>query len=360
MSERKLASIQIIKDIKPINGADNIECATVLGWECVILKNEFKIGDKCVYFEIDSIVPEREEFEFLRDRKFRIKTIKLKKQISQGLALPLTILPNGNYNEGDDVTDIIGVKKYDPQAESEKKLIQDKNNSKFQKFLLKYKWYRKLFLKPKKDIFPRFIHKTDEERLQNIPSILEKEKDTEFSLTEKIDGSSGTYFLIKNRKNLFFKQTYKFGVCSRNVYLKKEDNSFYWTIAKQCKIKDVLQELIGNNEFVVLQGEIIGEGIQSNKYKIKGYDFYAFNLIYPNKQIETVDMAELLRDYLIKTVPILENNFKLLPTVNEMVDYAKGKSRLLDILREGLVIRNYEKGISFKVINPEFLLKNKE
>ncbi|WP_297419402.1 RNA ligase family protein [Clostridium sp.] len=358
---RKLASIQIIKNLKPIIGADKIECAEILGWECVVKKGEFNIGDKIVFIEVDSQVPDKPEFEFLKDRKFRVRTIKLRKQISQGLALPITILPKGNYNEGDDVTEIIGVKKYDSEGELEQKLIQDKinkSNNKIAKFLSRYPWYRKLFFKPKKGSFPSFISKTDETRIQNIPNIVNQEKDTEFQVTEKLDGQSGTYFLVKKPKKLFFKQQYEFGVCSRNLHLPTSNNSSYWTIAKQYNIEKVLHKLIGDNQYIVLQGEILGEGIQGNKYKITGYDFYAFNLKYPNKQIDSVTASKTLKNEGIKFVPILETNFKLKDSVSEMVEYAKGKSTLLPILREGVVIRNYNKNLSFKTINPEFLLKN--
>lgn len=360
---RKLASVQRIVSLEPIKGADRIEKATVLGWELVVKKGEFKVNDFCVYIEVDSIVPDKPEFAFLKDRKFRVKTIKLRKQISQGLALPMTILPRGIYNEGDDVTKILDVKKYDPEGELEQKLIQEKfnkNNNKITKFLLKYPWYRRLFFKSKKNKFPSFIHKTDETRLQNMPNILNQEKDTLFQITEKLDGQSSTYFLVKNTHKLFgiFGKKYIFGVCSRNLYLPNPNNSSYWTIAKQLHIERTLHNLIKDNQFVVLQGEITGEGIQKNKYKVHGYDFHAFNLIYPNKQIDTVSMSKILKDYNIKTVPILETNFKLKNTVSDMVEYAKGKSTLLPILREGVVIRNYDKNISFKVINPEFLLKN--
>lgn len=362
MSERKLASIQKVISLEPIPGADRIEKATILGWELVTKKGEFQVGDLCVYIEIDSQVPERPEFEFLRERKFRVRTIKLRKQISQGLALSLNILPKNKYKEGQDVTSLLGIKKYDPQAEQEQKLIQEKinkTNNKIEKFLCRYSWFRKFFFRPKKGGFPSFITKTDETRLQNIPSILQKEKDTIFQVTEKIDGQSGTYFLVKNSHKLFGKK-YTFGVCSRNLHLPMPNNSSYWTIAKQYNIEKVLHNLIEDNQFVVLQGEIVGEGIQGNKYKVKGYDFYAFNLIYPDKQIDTITMTNILKDYNIKAVHILDTNFELKDTVPEMVEYAKGKSFLLPILREGIVIRNYDKDISFKVINPDFLLKNKE
>lgn len=359
---RKLATVQEIKNLRPIDGADKIECAEILGWEVVVKKGEFTVGQKVVYIEIDSIVPDRPEFEFLRDRKFRVRTIKLRKQISQGLALPIDILPKGVYNIDDDVTEILGVKKYDPQAEAEAKLVQAKleKANPIVKFLSRYVWFRRIFIKSKKGSFPSFIHKTDETRIQNIPSILEKEKETRFVVTEKLDGQSATYFLIKEKKSFFGKQKYTFGVCSRNLLLSVEDNSSYWTIARQMGMKKVLENLIGDNQFVAIQGEILGEGIQGNKYKVSGYDFYAFNLIFPHGRINSVSSEFVLRKEGIKFVPILDDNFLLKSTVAEMVEYAKGKSTLLPILREGVVIRSINKDISFKVINPEFLLKNEE
>lgn len=91
--ERKLASIQIISDLKPIEGADKIEVATCLGWQCVVKKGEFKIGDKCIYWEIDSIVDSTNPiFEFMKERKFRVKTQKFLKTLSQGLLMPLSVL----------------------------------------------------------------------------------------------------------------------------------------------------------------------------------------------------------------------------------------------------------------------------
>jgi hypothetical protein len=368
MADRKLASIQKIVSIDPIPDADAIEKATVLGWECVVAKKDnFKIGDLVVYIEVDSIVPEKPEFEFLRDRKFRVRTIKLRKQISQGLILPITVLPSKNYKENDDVTGIIGVRKYDPQSDLERKLAEqqaERTNSKIKKFLLKNAWYRKLFVKAKQG-FPSFIKKTDEDRIQLFPHICENEKDTTFQVTEKIDGQSGTFFLVKQPKFKFlgfeFGKEYVFGVCSRNIYLKKPNNSSYWTIAKQCDIEKVLRSLIRENKYIILQGEIVGDGIQKNKYEVNGYDFYAFNLLTDTRKYNNLEMRMVLNDFHIKSVPLIDRQFELLPTIPEMVDYAKGKSVVnKNILREGLVIRNYDKEISFKVINPEFLLKYSE
>jgi hypothetical protein len=358
---RKLASIQRIVNIRPIEKADAIEVVEILGWECIVKKSEeFKVGELVVYIEVDSIVPEKPEFEFLRDRKFRIRTIKLRGQVSQGLVLPLSILPKGEYKEGSDVSDVIGVKKYDPQLEIENKLMEEYNKvskNRIDKFFKKFSWYRRLTYRPDKSPFPKFIKKTDEDRIQLFPDICEREKETSFEMTEKLDGQSLTCFLIKNPKKWQFWNKYIFGVCSRNYHLIKEDNSSYWTIAKQYNIKNILQEIIKDNKYVVLQGEIIGNKIQKNKYKIFGYDLYAFNLIYPNKKCNNFEMINTLTNYDIKCVPLLEVDFKLKPSIKEMVEYAKGESVIYPTIREGVVIRNYEKGISFKVINPDFSLK---
>lgn len=366
---RKLASIQKIESIRHIEGADSIVCATILGWECVVKKDEFKEGESVIYIEVDSNLPEKEEFEYLRPRKFRIKTIRLRGQISQGLVLPVELLPKELQKAtiGTDVTETLGIVKYDPQGEKEKRLLDEKaknSKSKMVRFLSKYSFFRDIFFKPKREGFPKFISKTDETRIQNIPSIIEREQGTEFVMTEKLDGQSATYFLIRKGKTLFGKSKYVFGVCSRNFLLTEEDNSSYWTIARQCNIEKVLRDMIGTNEYVVVQGEILGEGIQGNKYNIKGYDLYAFNLIYSGKKVDSREAKEELAQKGIKFVPILDSNFILNHTVKEMVQMAKGKT-ILDVkpkkpVREGFVLRNYQKDISFKVISPEFLLKNDE
>lgn len=178
---RRLATVRQIADIRPIEGADKIVVAQVDGWECVIQKDEFNIGDKVVYVEVDSIMPEKPEYEFLRKRKFRVKTIKLRGQISQGLVLPMSVLPNGRtYELDDDVTDVLGVKKYDPQAEQEQALLAAKNKKKHGKlfgFMCRFAWFRKLALGPKKNGgFPDWIVKTDEERIQNKTIMFEQER----------------------------------------------------------------------------------------------------------------------------------------------------------------------------------------
>jgi len=359
---RQLASIQKIINIEPIEGADAIEKATVLGWQVVIAKKDnFKIGDMAIYIEIDSIMPEKPEYEFLRQRKFRVRTIKLRNTISQGLILPLSVLPKGNYHEGKDVTELLAVRKYDPQAEIEQRLFDEKNareKNKIKKLLGKMKWYRKLFGK-KREGFPSFIKKTDEDRIQLFPDICEDEKDTTFQVSEKIDGQSGTYFLVKS-KGWFGKTKFVFGVCSRNLLLRKPDNSSYWSIARKYNIEQVLKNLIDKSNYAILQGEIIGTNIQGNKYKVSDYEFFAFNLIFSDQKPDNDLAKSILEWHAIKFVPLLDNNLKLKSTIQDMVEYSNGKSQISDTLREGVVVRNYEKGISFKIVSPEFLLKYNE
>ena len=207
---RKLASIQIVRDVSPIAGADNIELTTVLGWKCITKKGEFKVGDKAVYCEIDSILPEREPFMFLATKKFRIKTWKLNKfgVISQGILFPLFVLPSdGCYQDGQDVTEILGVKKYEPEEENpaliEVREPKNKVISFIHKKMMRYESYRKIYTHffriQKKKSFPEFISKTDETRIQNLSHLFEnKWKGTGgWDVTEKMEGQSATYFSRK-------------------------------------------------------------------------------------------------------------------------------------------------------------------
>ena len=360
MEERKLASIQKILTIEPIPNADKIDKASVLGWELVVQKNEFKVGDLCIYCEVDSILPEKPEFEFLRDRHFRIKTIKLKKQIAQGIAFPLSILPMGDYFEGQDVTDIIGVKKYDSEEKQEQEAATKKPTNWLTRYLMRYRWFRKIF-KRKKNVWPDFVSHTDEERIQNIPWICQKCKDLLLYATEKLDGTSATYFLKRGKRKLFGGFDYEFGVCSRKLRLpgnRKTGKSHYWEMAEKYDIEKILRIVLDLEglETIAIQGEIIGEGIQGNKYKIKGHDFFAFNLYFNGQKIN-IHHCKLPG---FKLVPLLDYKFKIFDTIQEMVKFSRGKSMLCDCNREGIVLRNYENNISFKVIDPGFLLENDE
>lgn len=362
---RELASIQTISSIEPIHGADTIVKATVLGWSVVVKKDEFKIGDLCIYIEIDSIVPEKAEFEFLRQRKFRVRTIKLKNTVSQGLCLPLSYLPKSKLKikEGLDVTTLMGLIKFDPEGDKEAKLLEQQATVKFKrlaKFMKRYKWYRVFMLKPNKTSFPKFITKTDEERCQRMPWLFEQEYGTKFSVTEKEDGTSLTVFLVKNPFKWMFWKPLLFGVCSRNIHLVKPDNSVYWKIVKQEGIEGKMMKVYKDiKKDLILQGEIIGAGIQENKYKLQGIHFHAFNVKIDNTRVSNEKMHEFCRGLGINTVTILDDAFTLPETMEELITYATDKSVLnSDELREGVVLRNADKNISFKVISPEFLLKH--
>jgi len=379
--ERKLASIQRIDKVLPIEGADAIEIVMVNAWKVVSKKGEFKEGDLCVYFEIDSFLPMEKDFEFLRKSSykkmgdlegFRLKTIKLRGQVSQGLCLPLSILEKedemkigiskqpwgdqlqlGPYDdaivieEGADVTAYMCVLKYEPPIPAE-------------------------LAGKVKGSFPGFIRKTDEERIQNMAKEYESMRDKHYYVTEKLDGSSATYYL---RDGVF-------GVCSRNLELAdpgvfepgtvvcddgverpKKENTF-WKVARELRIEEKLRMM---DENYSIQGELIGEGVQGNPYKLKGHTVRIFNIFNIDTQeyLSLDGMVKFLEKVNVdpnplELVPIIHYDYKLPHNISEILDQAEGKSVLnKDTEREGIVIRNRDKSISFKAISNKFLLKEK-
>ncbi len=345
--ERKLASIQKIISLDPIEGADFIEKATILGWECVVKKGDFKVNDLCVYFEIDSILPkDKEEFAFLESCNWRIKTTKRKKQVSQGLAVPLDSIKYVDvspYNEEDDVTELLSIKKYDPQdAANIPACLRGKI----------------------KGNFPSFLKKTDEIRIQAVPKFLDRHRGKEFYYAEKVDGSSTSIYLNNG----------DFGVCSRNLDLKREEPSFegdiknaFWKAVNQLGIEEKFSKLKGN---IALQGELLGPGIQQNKYQLINFDIMFYNAwdINVHRFFEFDEFISICNDIGVKTVPII-GKVILDHSVNDLVGMSRGDSVLYKTPREGFVWRavNSEGDsdpkigrLSFKVINPDFLLKHGE
>jgi RNA ligase (TIGR02306 family) len=339
--ERKLASVRKISDIQPINGADMIELAIVDGWKVVVAKNVgHKVGDMVVYCEIDSFLPIKEEFEFLRKSSykkmsdgtegFRLRTIKLKGQVSQGLILPISVLnPEGtniyvNPFEGLDVTEMLDIIKYEPPIPAE---LSGKV----------------------KGLFPSFIRKTDEERIQNLVSEYETLKQHTFYVTEKLDGSSATFYFNDN----------VFGLCSRNWELLETESNTFWRVARELDLENKLRKL---NRNLCLQGELVGEGVQSNPYKIKGQTIKFFN-VYDIDTQEYFDLSNFLitLDLLqLESVPVMDKNFQLPESVDKLLIYADKKSELNpNFDREGVVIRSMDRKISFKVISNNFLLNEK-
>lgn len=347
---RSLATIQEIGKLEPILGADAIEKATVLGWELVVKKGEFRVGDKCIYIEVDSIVPETQQFEFLRARKFRVRTIRLRGQVSQGLALPIV---SGDFPVGTDVTEKLGIRKYDPQgdrerAEMERQVALQKN--KLKKFFMRSSLFRRVYnflFGKNRGSWPSFIQKTDEERIQKMPTILSR--GLTYDLTEKLDGQSGTYFKVRRGWRT------QFGVCSRNFLIGIPDNSTYWQAARKYDIKKKLR--VGE----VIQGEILSPKVQGNKYCVGDVEFYVFNMIRNGKKLPTHEMIEWCNAASIPHVPVLATGATIPDSVPCLVESARGFSTLRkETIREGIVCRNYENNVSFKVINPDFLLNGGE
>jgi len=325
---RQLATIQRIRKLEPIVGADAIQKAQVLGWEVVVKKGEFQAGDFCVYCEIDSVLPEKPAFAFLKPHGMRIRTIRLRGQISQGICFPITVLPTDiEIQEGREVTDLLGVTKYDPPMPANLAGVA-------------------------KGPFPSFIPKTDETRVQVLQDRLDRFKGEVCFLTEKLDGSSVTYYYRDDA----------FGVCSRNLELLPGPKNSLWKFAEE---RQLAEKLAGLDQEVALQGEIIGEGIQGNKYGIKGQLVYFFNAFDIQKhQFLDFDKFQGLLDRLdLHSVPVLDKGYLLSNDIPELIAMSIGKSVLKPVRREGLVIRPLKEQIdpagrvSFKVINPEFLLK---
>jgi len=387
---RSLAHIEKVTNIRPIMGADNIEQCNVLGWNLICKIGEFKEGDLCCYIEIDSKVPEREEFEFLRTKGFKVKTMKLGKfgVISQGLAIPITAFSELNgKTEGVDVTDILNIKysveednarksnKVDPNVKyasmkaRHKKIFQNR----FIKRMMKYEWFRKLmfvFLGKKSDSpkgFPtkfEFIHKTDEERIENLPQMLQNK--TPLVVTEKLDGTSTTFILERLKKG---KNKYEFYICSRNIRMLKpeqecfHDHNIYCDMAIKYDVENVLTKIMNMNpnlDYVCIQGESVGT-VQENPLQLKEDDFYAYNFITSDiGRWSSIGARMMLEEFGIKWVPILDTNFICPDTMEEMKDLATGKSAVnSDVLREGIVYRcASDNTISFKNVSREYLLKH--
>jgi RNA ligase (TIGR02306 family) len=274
-------------------------------------------------------MPNRPEFEFLRPRGMRVRTVRLRGQISQGICFPLSFLPqNVDITEGADVTDILGIVKYEPPIPASLAGVMKGN-------------------------FPSFIPKTDETRVQVLEDLLTHFEGEKCFVTEKLDGSSATYFIKDGQ----------FGVCSRNLELLESDDNTYWKLARALDIENKLRSLNGN---FAIQGELIGEGVQGNKYGIKGQKLFFFNVFDIDKYayLGFKDFKNTLEQLDLNVVPILADDYLLEKDIPKLVEKALGKSVLkTDVWREGIVIRplvearNKAGRVSFKSINPEFLLK---
>jgi RNA ligase (TIGR02306 family) len=338
---RKLASIQTVKYVKPIPDADSIETVGVLGWEVVSKKGEFQPGDTCVFFEIDSLLPEVPEFEFLRKscwneslKKYRLKTVKLRKQLSQGLALPTTVFPILlGLTAGADVTDLLNIEKYEPPIPAQ--IAGDARS---------FSWP---------------ISKTDEIRVQldDEYGFIERLTGEPYYISLKLDGTSST-FLIDPKD-----ETYH--VCGRNFSYKENDSHNFWVLSRKYNIEQGLRDFWEKGHRLALQGEVVGPGIQKNPLGLTHADLYIFNVIdIRTGQKLCLDKSLIVTSQLgLNFVPIVDKGSSFGYTKTDLLEMAKGKykthfSSAKDSQdREGIVIRSLCGEVSFKAINNDFLLK---
>lgn len=360
---RKLASIKLIDDVLPIEKADRLEQAVIGGWHVVVAKGQFKKGDKCLYIEIDSAIPsEDKRFEFLHERclkrwmnhgelileTVRIKTIKLRGVISQGLAMPLDEFPELKDNSlGDDVTEILKIQHYDDLAEKCGRIqgvCKIAGNA--------------------KGNFPVYItDKSDEERIQNLSEYFDgRFEEEEFEVTEKFDGSSATYIYAPN-----IRKDDPFFVCSRNLELKDEEGNLYWNISRKYDILAKLKKYSEDNGNIdiAIQGEIVGPGVNSNRDQYEDHEFRVFRMFDATnrKHISPKERQSAVLNMGLLHVKVIKNNFKAfkeLKTMEGFLEFVKGKTDR-GHEREGMVFKSVNNGeIHFKVINNDYLLKQKD
>jgi len=331
--ERKLVSIQVVERVAPIEGADQIEQARVMGWTVVVKKGEFSPGDRCVFFEIDSVLPDGAPWaEFMRPRGFRVRTLKLRGVLSQGLALPVSILDGEVPEPGEDVRDRLRVVKYEPALPDAREVAGP---------------------------FPALVPKTDEIRLQSALGVLDEIRGRDFYVTTKLDGTSATFFRDPDGA---------FVACSRNWAL-NPGPSHVWTVAKRHALAERLPPGFA------LQGEICGPGIQKNRLGLAEIEVFAFN-VYDARAARFLAYEEFFafcRERKIPTVPVErevrgEEAARFEHTLDRWLEAARGIYPGTKNRKEGVVIRPIVEApsatlggrLSFKVINNDFLLKDED
>ena len=399
--ERELAYVVIIDGIEPIPGYDRVETAIVGGWHVIVQKDQFKVGDPAIYFEIDSRVPaDKECFAFLEKRHYKVKTLKMCKTLSQGLLMhasdfgwtiensiiddhPVIIDDEGKSHYATDesrfLTKKLGVTYADDEDNSRKAPSVDKYKNMasrhqklfkkpFIRWMMRHGWGRKLLFflfgkkKDKKNGWPIWVQKTDEERVQNMPWIINS--DEKWIATEKIDGTSTTFTMKRGK---FGKK--EFYVCSRNVCFGAEDKpcyydtNVYWEMAKKYHIFEVLSKMLDampGEDWITIQGETYGNGVQKRDYSIEDHDFAAFNLIFSSTgRVGTVEMINILVHRGVPCVPVVEKEMKInqFATVEDMLLWVEGNSQIDRLPREGIVFRTVDGQKSFKAVSNSFLLK---
>ena len=386
--KRALAYTVTVDEIREIPGYDRVEHARVGGWWIIVAKaDNIKPGDMCVYFEVDSRVPQDDErFGFLEKRNFKVKTLKMCKVFSQGLLMPLSLFPEIKPETPvhTDVTDLLKVR-YAVEEDNDRKASKVNKDKKYQsmaarnaklfkkplfRWLMRREWGRKLlflFFGKKRDNprgwpthFPH-IHKTDEERCENLPWVLGYERP--LIVTEKLDGTSTTFILERKGHN-----KYEFYVLSRNVRQADEkqecyhDHNIYWDMAFKYDIERKLREYLEKYPdltYVCIQGESVGS-VQGNPLKLKEDDFYAFNFIDSKNGRWASNFGRVILEHMdIKWVPILDVDFHMPTDMEEFKQMATAPSVVNpNVMREGIVLRDPTNDFSFKNVSREYLMKH--
>lgn len=386
--KRALAYTVAVDEIREIPGYDRVEHARVGGWWIIVSKaDNIKAGDKCVYFEVDSKVPETDErFAFLEKRHYKVKTLKMCKVFSQGLLMPIALFPElGTDPEiHTDVTETLGIK-YAVDEDNERKAAKVNKDKKYQsmaarhtklfkkkpfRWLMRREWGRKLLfmLFGKKKDNPRgwpthfpYIHKTDEERCENLPWVLGYERP--LIVTEKLDGTSTTFILERKGRN-----KYEFYVLSRNVRQADEkqecyhDHNIYWDMAFKYDVENKLRKYLETHPdltYVCLQGESVGS-VQGNPLKLNEDDFYVFNFINSKDGRIPAPIARVgVEEMGMKWVPILDIDFHMPTDMEEFKQIATAPSVVNpNVMREGIVLRDPTNDFSFKNVSREYLMKH--
>jgi len=331
---RKMASIRIIEELLPIEGADLIEIARIGGWKVVVKKGEYSVGSLCVYCEIDSFIPTEvapfltksghspKEYNGVQGE--RLKTIKLRGQLSQGLILPVDLIKDLSVEltEGNDVSEALGIQKWEPPVGFSSS--DAKGN------------------------FPAFFPKTDQERIQNISK---PKLGVSYEVTEKLEGQSFSAYYDNST----------FGVCSRNLELKDSPDGTFWNTARKYNLQEKLTKL---NINLVIQGEQVGSGIQGNIYKFNDVRLYVYDIYFIDEQRYATpsEVRKLCNDLELLHVPVKHTEFylPLEETCDKLLALAEGTSELYNTEQEGVVYKaNTEERYSFKVISNKYLIKQK-
>lgn len=364
---RKLATVRRISDIRPIPNADQIELAVVDGWQCVVKKGEFMVGELVIYCEVDTVLPVHPDYEFLRKmcyvqadwlprgEGFRLRTMKFRGQVSQGLVLSPMVIPGYDmvFDEGGEVSDFLGIIKWDPPLPKE---LEGKARGRY----------------------PTYIPKTSQERVQNLvgtlfttdPLMQGQNKEKQWEVTLKLDGESCTFYHADGYKG-HLEDNFtngRVGVCSRTVdfILEQEGNPFV-DMFHRLDMASKLPTLWGN---FAIQGELMGPGIHGNREKLPHHQFYVYDVwdIDGQYYLPKDERDAIITRLGLQSVPVIHPGATLqelgCDTLESMLQYADRPS-MNHKLAEGVVFKavrgSHVEDIlySFKCINNRYLLGEK-